>query len=236
MKPLKIGKSGNDIAKKPAIAKQNDLNLNLEAHKLLLNAEIGKILTSANMLDRKLQLSTEALVHHLDAAFARIWVLNVPEDILVLKASAGMYTHLDGEHSHVKVGELKIGKIAKEQKPHLTNNVIGDKRVNHQDWAKRMGMQSFAGYPLMVDGNIVGVMALFSKQELTKSTLDILASIADEIALGISHADAEKKLQLEKQRLRGLLMDAPAMIAIVTGPDHVYELANPLYLKVSRKD
>jgi hypothetical protein len=40
-------------------------------------------------------------VDHLDAAFARIWTLEDKENVLVLQASAGTYTHLNGSHSRV---------------------------------------------------------------------------------------------------------------------------------------
>jgi hypothetical protein len=34
----------------------------------------------------------------------------------------------------VPVGTLKIGLIAEEGKPHLTNQVVGDPRVGEQEW------------------------------------------------------------------------------------------------------
>jgi PAS domain S-box-containing protein len=43
---------------------------------------------------------------------------------------------------------------------------------------------------------------------------------------------AEAKLRLEQERLRSMFMQAPAMIAIVRGPEHVFELANPLYMQL----
>ena len=43
---------------------------------------------------------------------------------------------------------------------------------------------------------------------------------------------AEAALTAERERLYSLLMQAPAMIAILSGPDHVFELANPLYMKL----
>ena len=95
-----------------------------------------------------LQRCAEALVDHLHGAFARIWTLNPQEDVLELQASAGLYTHLDGPHSRVPVGKYKIGLIAQERKPHLTNAVVGDPRVSDQEWARREGMVAFAGYPL----------------------------------------------------------------------------------------
>src|SRR5258708_2105368 len=78
--------------------------------------------------------SVEAAVKHLQAAFARIWTLNENANVLELQASAGLYTHLDGAHSRIPVGKFKIGKIAGERIPHLSNSVIGDPRA--MSWAR----------------------------------------------------------------------------------------------------
>jgi PAS domain S-box-containing protein len=43
------------------------------------------------------------------------------------------------------------------------------------------------------------------------------------------------EIAAERQRLYSLFMQAPAMIAILRGPSHIYELANPLYLKIVGK-
>ncbi len=46
---------------------------------------------------------------------------------------------------------------------------------------------------------------------------------------------ARARAEAEQQRLHDLFMQAPAMIAVLRGPQLVYELANPLYLKVVGK-
>lgn len=46
---------------------------------------------------------------------------------------------------------------------------------------------------------------------------------------------AKEDAEAERRRLHQLFMDAPAMIALVKGPSHIFELANPLYLKVTGK-
>ena len=113
-----------------------------------------------------------------------------------------MYTHLDGPHSRVPVGKYKIGLIAQERKPHLTNGVVGDPRVSDQEWAKREGMTAFAGYPLLVDDRMVGVMAMFARQPLSETTLDAMASVADEIAVGIERKVGEERLHEQREWLR----------------------------------
>jgi PAS domain S-box-containing protein len=169
---------------------------------LTLNAAVGAALIQADQLRQMLQRCAEALVEHLHAAFARIWTLNPKGDVLELQASAGLYTHLDGSHSRVPVGQYKIGLIAQERQPHLTNTVVGDPRVSDQEWAQREGMVAFAGYPLIVEDRIVGVMAMFARHPLTESTLDAMASVANEIGLGVERKQAQERLREQREWLR----------------------------------
>ena len=159
-----------------------------------LGAEIGTALVQHKNLRSQLQICTESIVRHLDAAFARIWILNENENVLELQASAGMYTRIDGNHALKQVGKLKIGIIAQEKKPLLTNTVIGDPMISDQEWAKREGMVAFAGHPLVVADKLVGVMAMFSKKPLQETALKALASISDEIALGTEGKKAEDQI------------------------------------------
>ena len=154
--------------------------------------DIGRHLTEARELPEMLRRCTQSMVDLLDAAFARIWTFNERENILELRASSGLYTHLDGAHGRVPVGQFKIGRIAAERLPHLTNQVIGDPRVPEQAWAQENGLRAFAGYPLVVDDRLVGVMAMFSRQKLSERTLEAMASVARHIALGIERKGAER--------------------------------------------
>ena len=157
-----------------------------------LSADVGFALIQKGTLRESLQLCADALVLNLNAALARIWTLNKEENVLELQSSAGIYTHIDGPHSRVPVGMYKIGLIAEECKPHLTNKVIGDTGIHDQEWARKTGMVAFAGYPLMIENRLVGVLAIFARQPLTEFTLKALASVSDVIALGIERKHIEE--------------------------------------------
>ena len=166
-----------------------------------LRADISVAFASEDRLGTILHTCANAIVQQLDAAFARIWTTNKDRDMLELQASAGMYTHLDGPHSRVPVGRLKIGLIAQERCPHLTNDVLNDPRVSDRAWAERQGMVAFAGYPLVSGDRLVGVMALFARKALMPDSLDTLESVAGLITQGIERKRAEDVLRKSKAYL-----------------------------------
>ena len=93
-----------------------------------LGAEVARASTGSDP-GAPLRMCAESMVHHLDAALARIWTVGAGGDVLELQASAGLYTHTDGPHGRVPVGALKIGLIARERRPHLTNDLVNDPRL-----------------------------------------------------------------------------------------------------------
>lgn len=209
-----------------------------------LSLEVSKALNEGETLQRMLTSCTESLVRHLDVAFAHIWILDEEEQVLELQASSGLHTHLNGGHARVSVGAFKIDLIAAERTPYLTNRVIDDPRLSDQEWARREGMVAFAGYPLLVGERLIGVMAMFARHPLSPATLQTMATIANGVALGIerlrllmSAQAARIEAEEAHQRLYTLFMQAPAIICVLRGPQHVFELANPLYLQlVGRRD
>src|SRR2546421_541575 len=167
-----------------------------------LTSDVGIALTQGGALQAMLQLCAEALVRHLDVALARIWTLDEASGILELQASAGMYTHIDGAHSRVPLGQYKIGAIARERRPHLTNQVVGDPQVHDQEWVRREGLVAFAGYPLVVHDRLLGVMAMFACHVLSEFVPKALTSVASAVAVGIERKRAEEALRRSEEQLR----------------------------------
>lgn len=150
-------------------------------------------------LEEMLGICTQAMIHHLDAILARIWVLEPNSTELHLKASAGLYTHLDGQHSQIKVGQYKIGRIAESREPHLSNDISIDPEISNPEWAMKEQIVSFAGYPLVVDDRVVGVAGMFAKKPLSKATIEALEFISVGIAVGIDRKQKEKDVKGKKQ-------------------------------------
>lgn len=169
-----------------------------------LRAEVGTALTEEESLQDMLGRCAIALHEHLDAAFARIWTLNESERVLNLQASAGLYTHLDGAHSRISVGQFKIGWIAQHRQPLLINQVAADPHIHDRQWAEREGMVAFVGYPLTIKNRLLGVMAIFSRQPVAERALKEMALVANAIAVGIDRKLSEAALQQTAERERAV--------------------------------
>ncbi len=149
-----------------------------------LRADVSAMLADERDLATMLRRACESFVEHLDVGVARIWTLDETGTTLLLQASGGM--DAGDEHRAVPVGMLKIGRIAQQGKPHVANEPeAGDPE----------GMTSFAGYPLIVDGKPIGVLAMFARNALAEDTTSALAGVAELVAQGFVRRRTEIELE-----------------------------------------
>jgi signal transduction histidine kinase/CheY-like chemotaxis protein len=122
---------------------------------------------------------------------------------LHLIASSGRYTHIDGEtHRRVPFGCYKIGRIAAGDEPKLlTNDLVNDPRIHDPAWVKELGLVSFAAYRILsVEGNPAGVLALFSKHEISKEEDSFLETLSGTISQVIQLEEVRNRLNLAVER------------------------------------
>lgn len=150
-----------------------------------LGAEIGSVLTQRETLVEILHLCADAIASHLGNASVQIWALDPESSVLVLQATSGTSVCNDGDISRVTLGDGQIGELATRQNPILVTLDGG----------------TFAGYPLMVEDRLVGVMALRTSATLGDFAFRSLTTIADEIALGIERKRTEEALRRSRDEL-----------------------------------
>ena len=166
--------------------KQAELALVERNSLLAFEAEVGQVLNRHQTLSVRLQGCAEAFIRHLGGAWAGVWTMNSQEEGLELQASAGLSTHVTGLDGPLPFGHSQIGQIAFEKRPHLTNAITAeDPGVPERVWAKQEGLVAFAGYPLLINQEVVGVLAVFSRHGLTSFTWHSLGLVADRIATAI---------------------------------------------------
>ena len=214
-----------------------------------LNSMKEQLLFPAELSD-KLKQITDSVVHIFKADFARIWLIEegdlcdqcfhaVDDDsrhlcvdrdrCLHLKVSSGRYTHIDGEvHRRVPYGCYKIGRIAsQEDTKFLTNDVVHDHRVHDHDWARELGLQSFAGYRLMTqEGKPMGVFAIFSQTRISDEEDVLLEGVAATAAQVIRTALVEEEIRQTRDSLQAIVDNVDAMIYIIDIVTYEIVMAN----------
>jgi PAS domain S-box-containing protein len=177
--------------------RMEELSKRLARH-AMLRADVHAVMSSGEKsLQSVLQNTMESIVRHTDAAFARVWLLDEKRQVLELQASAGIYTRIDGTHSHFEVGQYKIGEIAALKKSLFSNAILELEQID-KEWAKREKLISFAGFPLIVNDKVIGVAAMFSRRAMPDDVLEAFESIAAVIAQGVERKRAEEQLMLFK--------------------------------------
>jgi transcriptional regulator with GAF, ATPase, and Fis domain len=197
-------------------------------------------------LEAVLRVVVQGLAEEEHIALARIWLIR-PGDIcsrcpmagecpdrsrcLHLVGSGGRsviegapsWDRLDGDFSRFPLGVRKVGRIGASGECLAVLDVQQDTEwIARPDWARDEGIRGFVGQPLVFKGEILGVLAIFSRAPLSQHSLDWLRMIADLAAASIANARAfeeietlRAQLELENAYLREEVSDARAFGAIV---------------------
>lgn len=217
---------------------------NEAVHLLLL--EMAKQRSTAGLFDSVVS----KLAEFSNVALARIWVLR-PGDIcekcvlrsdckdrshcLHLVASAGrsgvndkvVWDNVHGRYSRFPLGTRKVGYIAASGKPVIVEHITEKSNwIADFTWTEKEHIKGFAGQPLIFQGKVLGVFAVFTKHTLNQDVLQVLRVIADHIAAALANALAfeeiehlKEKLEQENLYLREELFDTASLGGFV-GKSH----------------
>ena len=199
----------SELEREIAARTQTEKALAERVRQAALIGEIDAALTQSNAQDEMLNRCAEALVQFFDARLTRIWTINGASDVLELKASAGVDVSLDGTQSRVTIGDSAIGCIAQQRSPYVTKDLFEDPFVCETEWAVRENVASFAGYPLIFEHRLAGVVGVFASRQFSATELDVIGTVAPKIALGIERYRSSEALRERDEHIR-LLLDSTA--------------------------
>jgi len=179
---------------------------------------------------------TDALVDKFDAHFARVWMTR-PGDLcsrcslsekcrdsnlcLHLVASSGHDAQIDDNHRRVPLGAFNVGLIACGQGKMICNDLANDELVLDREWAVQHGLQSFAGLPLTRDGEVIGVMAMFSKQPLPPHLVDTLDLLAELGSAAVTNVEKTEALRDSEETFRCISTCAQDAVVMLDGDGHI---------------
>ncbi|MEH1806522.1 PAS domain S-box protein [Nostoc sp.] len=172
----------------------------------VLSAEVSLALSQSGTLPEILQNCTNTISQYLDIGFVCIWTFERQTNQLQLQA---------GVHcTDITCSTLSDTQDFPEHIA-LVNNIIGLMIQNHQAiFNKELSINNseklvestfsisrFSAYPLIVEQQLIGIIALFSKQLFTEPTHNLLNWIANNIAVAIDRIWAREELLSRREAL-----------------------------------
>jgi transcriptional regulator with GAF, ATPase, and Fis domain len=196
-------------------------------YKVEFDSRKGLLLEMAQerSVDSLLELIVRRLAEQHHVALARIWLIKAQDNCptcflsedcpdmsacLHLVASAGRpladtsadWSLIDDDFRRIPLGLRKVGRIAVTGEPvEIIDGVTGPQKFTRADWAKGEGIIGFGGQPLIYKGEVLGVLAIFTRTPLVPEGLVWYRMIADHAAVAIANARAFEEIKSLKQQL-----------------------------------
>ncbi|MGI0485006.1 GAF domain-containing protein [Pantanalinema rosaneae CENA516] len=166
-----------------------------------LSTEVVAALSQAGSLPEILDHCVQAIAQYPGLASVRLWTFNQKMNLLELQAIAGQHSYTDDFHSRIPLGISIIGFVAQNRTAYLSNTAVDDIIIGAKDWLQQEGIVAFAGYPLVLEDQLIGVMALFSRQPLTSAIQTVMESLVNSIAVAIDRTWAREALLDSREAL-----------------------------------
>jgi PAS domain S-box-containing protein len=174
-------------------------------------AEVGRVLTHGDSLDALLGACTDAMVRYLNADMAQLDTFDPQRHLLFTRAvsgpvAVGIVSAAFAPAIRLDLPELARGTPVLLKQPELSE------RISQPEWIRREGIVSYAGFPLVVEDRLVGLMSLYARYTLTGQVIQEMASVANGIALCIERKRSEEALDLSEIKYKTVVENIKEVI------------------------
>jgi len=163
----------------------------LERHAVQLHtlSEVSQAITSNMYLEELLQLFVTMTARTMGYKICTVMLVDHDKDELVIKATQSdnkEYT----KKPNLKIGESVSGRAVAERRAITVLDVLQASEYIFPDIAQKAGVRSIASIPLMIKGEVIGVLNCYTERlhAFSKEELAILQALGTQAALAIEHA------------------------------------------------
>jgi len=182
--------------------------------------------SSAFQRERILAAVTDALTHTFGAAAARVWLVgrgdrcdtcalahccNNRRSCLHLVEHGGLGP-LDRVLLRVPIGDFSVGRVAAEGGMVTSDRLDQEPGLADPDWARIERLKSFAGHPLIHEGRLLGVVAMWSRDRLRDEVLEALRILARHSATAIAGAQLIEEVRQEGAKSQAATRQIEALV------------------------
>ncbi|MDY6878085.1 MAG: GAF domain-containing protein [Chloroflexota bacterium] len=161
------------------------------AAELAMLNTISAAVSSTLDLDRVLELIVSSMMSLMGSQKSAIFLLDETQGVLRLEASKGLSDEYVLACERLPLTENGLARVLQEKKPILVADIHADPRLAHfQELVTRENLRAFAGVPLIVEGEVIGVLATFfpDVHYFSLAEADLLTTFANQGAATVANA------------------------------------------------
>ena len=149
---------------------------------------------SIDQMNRKLfepeflDVVATALTDHLGLAAAQLWLVEASDGALYRRAGHHTTKLAPPVAGRVERGMTEIGQVAELRVPIISNDPANHRQVSLNPWMGQEGIQAFAGFPMVVGEQLLGVLAIYHRRPLDRNTIELLTLFAQHAATAIQES------------------------------------------------
>jgi len=167
-------------------------------------AEVGLALTRRGSLTATLEKCAKAMAQYLNADLAQIFTFDLKKKSFEPLASAGVIFEQYPTIRQLPAMRFDPAEVA-DGKPILIRQLLGAEQMTNPEWIKRVGIVSYAAYPLVLEDKLVGLMSIFTRHTLSEQIGKEMGSVANGIALCIDRKRSEEALGASESKYRSVV-------------------------------
>ncbi|MBI2206057.1 MAG: GAF domain-containing protein [Candidatus Rokubacteria bacterium] len=167
---------------------------------------LNQLVSSALDTDSVLTTIVNTAADLVRASFVHLWVADEARGVLEIGASTPGPAADDMTRRTFRLHEGATGWVAEHRLPLELPDIFSDARFVGPDWARRHGLRSFYGLPVLLDGQLLGVLVLMAPQplRLTADDRELLDAFAAQAAIALRNAQLYREARESSDRLRAV--------------------------------
>ncbi len=176
--------------------------VNKKAKQLDLLSEVSRTIVSDYYLKEILQLIVTMTAQVMGSKICSIMLLDEKKQELVIAATQSLSQEYVNK-ANLKVGQSISGKVVTEKRPITVLDVTREPGYMFPEVARKEGVVSMIGVPMMIKERVIGVINSYTQQEhkFSDEEIDILQAIANQAAVAIENTRLDQEILSAKEAL-----------------------------------
>jgi signal transduction protein with GAF and PtsI domain len=171
--------------------------------KALMN--ISQAITSDLFIEDLLKLIVMVTAKVTDSAICSLWMIDEDEKppMIKLKATQAIAPEYVKDRA-LYLNEGVVGYVATTKKTLLIRDVLKNRRFKEKEMARKLGLVSMMGIPLMLkDDRVIGVLNCFTStpHDFSETEVNLVTAVSNQAALAILNAELMVKTKVIQEEL-----------------------------------